>query len=895
MVGVPAIDIDSLTDTDLLHLAKGSGETAQAAAPSGAPSGPIDIDKMTDAQLKAFAGQGHQTPMGTGEAAGRLFYKHLTFGTEPGADRAKTEQAEREHPFLNVGTGAGAMLAQTAALGPLAVAGKGVQGAGMLARGARGAGKALEYTMLPNAEARTALTTGRTAAKLTGNYSALETAGHDLTDPNKTLSDTAKDVGIAYGAGTALGFPLGVGAHGLSRAVGAGANRLFPALKEVGEAARAPGTQGARDIMDVAALDKYKPADFEALKTALADPAQAHRYEGLNLVEALEARRLQEMPHTGELKPEQRYSPNLRAAEQDAAQTQGEGRHEAVTKYGTRKNEMSSKIQAEIDRLFGDPEAAALQRQFGAPPEAVTDAERLPHLINRHLGSGNAVADAEALAGQQAALSKRYNRLRSKPLQQVDLGQGLQRIPVFQKAMDYAAQNDMIRMAEAGTDTAWGKNIAPWSKGDLGQTVLTMSPENILDIHHSLVMSAKPRIGADPQEAMMASRAKNVFSKWVDDQFKGHKELRNDYEAFKRSMEAQEQASKLPVNSGGTDHPAMQFLNQAQQDHAASVKRLETVVGAYERAFQKFQNGQRKTAPTEAAVRNATAARDTRANVIDTFRKRWGDNVTEQLRQSDNPQALLDKMLTPTGQSRILAVAGPEEGPKLLNSLLTMQARNEGKSFGLVAGGNDTGAEQFFDRMVRQKQIEPVDAFIRAWGDKHKEILGAKGDAGVAAYVRSALTEEGKRRILKILGPEKGREMIEALYNKLQQTGLSQTLFGGPDTAYKLARNQKKDALMDAVYNLAPWHFHPFEALKNVRELGSAAYKQRRADQANRLFAQQGPEDVSRVIDSVLANERLRGAAHPYVRNPAVRLTGPAGAEAQQMLEEAYGQTKRRP
>lgn len=905
MVGIPAIDIDSLSDTDLLHLAKGPGEAAPAAEPDqpSSGSGPIDIDKMTDAQLKAFAAP--HAPMGTGEAAGRLFYKHLTFGTEPGMDRAKTEQAEREHPFLNLGTGAGAMIAQTAALGPLALAGKGVQGAGMLARGARGAGTALEYTMLPNAEARTALTTGRTGAKLAGNYSTAEELGHDLTSPEKTWGETAKDVGTAYGIGSALGFPLGAGAHGLSRAVSAGANRMFPALKEVGEAARAPGTQGARDLADTARLDKYGIPEFERLKADVADPAQAHRYEGLNIVEALEARPLREMPHTGELKPETRYSPNLRSAEQDAAQTQGVGRHEAVTRYGARKDEMASKIQAEIDRLFGDPEADAMRRQFGVPAAAVTDAERLPHLINRHLGSGNASADAEALAAQQSALSKRYDRLRTKPLQAVDLPQYIQQIPAFQKAMNYAAHNDMIRMAErpnaepivgplmprqlgAAGSHPTEAGFTPWSKGTIGESIVTMSPENILDIHHALVMSAKPRVGGDLVEEAMAGRAKQLFSNWVDKKFKGHEALRNDYQAFKRTMEAQEQAAKLPV-SGGNDQPAMQFFTKAAQEHADAVKAIEKATTAYEKAYAKFQDGTNKTAPKPTAVKNAVADRDARAAVIETFRKRWGDSLIEQLRQSDNPKPLLDKMLTTAGQQRIITIAGPAEGTKLINSLLTMQARTHGKGFGIVAGGADHPAEQFFDRMVRQKQIEPVDAFIRAWGDKHKEVLAAKGDAGVAAYVRSALTEEGKRRILKILGPEKGREMIEALYNKLQQIGLSQTLFGGPDTAYKLARNQKKDALMDAVYNLTPWHFHPLEAAKNMREVGSAAYKQRRADQANRLYSQQGPENITRVIDAILANERLRNVANPYVRNPAVRAIGPAGAEGEDFLQRQYG------
>jgi hypothetical protein len=204
--------------------------------------------------------------MSTPEAAARLLYKHGTLGFSPGASREKEAIAEQEHPYLNVGTGAAAMLGQTALAAPVAGILKGVEGANLLAQAARGTGKAIEFAALPNTEARTAFQTGRTASKLGSNYSMAETAGHDLTSPDKSWGQTAADVAGTGVAGAALGFPLGVGAHGVGRMLASTVVKRFPHFDEVRAAAKQPNTAGAREIMDDALLDKYTPAQFEALK-----------------------------------------------------------------------------------------------------------------------------------------------------------------------------------------------------------------------------------------------------------------------------------------------------------------------------------------------------------------------------------------------------------------------------------------------------------------------------------------------------------------------------------------------------------------------------------------------------------------------------------------------------
>ncbi len=490
-----------------------------------AGDGPEPLRPLTDEEMAARASSG---PVGGGEAVLRAFYHHLTFGLEPGVDKKRSEQAAAEHPLINFGAAVPAFVAQTAALGPLAAAGKAVQGAGMLARAARGAGAAADFALLPNTEARTALEATRTGAKIGGNYSALETLGSDATNPDKGLADTAKDVATSYAAGTVLGGGLGAGAHGTGRVIGAIANRTMPSLSDALAAAKSPEGQGLRDVIRHAGYDEADLARLEQqLVRAQTDPQLRARYGDLNLLEALKAGEMKPTS-AGELKPEVVTTRNLDDLAKHAANTEGRGQNVAAEAFGSRKNEMSAKMQADIDNFFG---------------------------------SGNRATDEAAITARREAIGKRYDKLRDsgKLVQVDDLGKMQQLNPVFDRAVKYAAQNDAI-------ENPGGQFPSLWSTGKLGDTVATLSPSNMLDIHHFLVMNAKPKVGGDPAEAVMAGKLKTWFTQWADKNFGQHKSLREDYTQLRRVMDATEKGYDLPHAAGGTDHPSLQFLRQNQQD-----------------------------------------------------------------------------------------------------------------------------------------------------------------------------------------------------------------------------------------------------------------------------------------------------------------------------------------
>ena len=897
MVANPGpFSLDTLSDEDVMHLT--AGPPAPPVAPDAAPPplvqptqapqperGPISLDRLTDEQARALTAPSANaaTPnVGLMESFGRGALEGATFGFDDELglqDKARREAAKKANPWTHfMGEMAGTVVPMVGAA-PLAA----VKGAGLLARGTRAAGS----LMVPGDMS----TVGRAAlqgAKLGATYGALSGAGHTDTTDNRAdesaLLERARNALVGAGLAGVLGAPLGVAGYGASRLLGAAINRLSPEMKGVLEAAQNPDTQGVRDVMRVLGYDSYTMDDLAAVRAAVRDPAQAHRYADLNLVEALETRPVTPHGNAGELRPEVVTSPNVRDLAQDFANTGGRGRQEAVEAFATRRNEMPGRIQEDVSRLFGQPTRTAAD-----------DVQALTGEIDNLFGSGNRAADDAAIAAQREAFNKRYARLRDGPLVlNEELGR-LQNIPEFQAALQYAAKNDMIANPGSQWSQLWSAN----RQGGLPSSVgITLSPANLLDIHHALVLNAKAPMGVATPESMMAGKLKTWFGQWMDTQLKGSKKVNTEYALFKQALEAQELASTLPLNTGGLDHPALAFFNKIAGQRDTVAQALNRNITQYDAAMQRFNAGQLRSRPAATRLNEGIANLEAQNNIIESFRRSWGERIKQEIAQSQNPESVVQRLLTPEGRRRVQAILGDQNGPTFLNGLLTTEARRQGTSLGLNAGGSDHAALRFFDQAVREGRTEVADAFRQAWGERiRQELAQATSPAQVNAVVNRLLSQEGKNRILRLLGPDQGKEFIEALYNKKMQAGLSQTLFGNSDTAYKMARNKKMDALMDVVHGLAPWSFRPGQVWSGLRDIGSSAYKQRRADQGNLLLSQQGPDKVGDILDSVMARNQLQTSGHPYVMNPTARAIGPGANVAIGDILEQYGtdRSRRRP
>jgi len=303
----------------------------------------------------------------------------------------------------------------------------------------------------------------------------------------------------------------------------------------------------------------------------------------------------------------------------------------------------------------------------------------------------------------------------------------------------------------------------------------------MLDIHHALVMNAKPPIGGPTAESVMAGKLKNWFTQWADNNFAKHKGMREDYAHIRRVMDATEKGADLPLNAPA-DHPSLQFYRKM----AADVPKLDDAV-------------------TRMKTQMAIAAQN--------------------------------------GSS-----------PKSLQAYKGHIARVE---------------------RIAENRRSIVDEFRKAYGESLKQELATRGDNGPSQVIRSLTTQAGKRNILEILGPEKGRAYIESLYNKALQQRLGNTLYGGSDTAFKQQKRETLDALSNAASGLV--HMRPKAVWDAVRELASSAYRQKRADRGNEVMAQQGVENVLPVVKGLTAQQSLRTTGNPYIRNPLFNAAGPVG------------------
>lgn len=837
------IDLNALSDGDAHNLLGGAptapvNPTAPAAQPAPqAPLGPqsIDINALSDEDTHALAAP---PAMGPWEAAARLYGHQASFGlADPWIGKDSIAQAQTEHPYIDYAMMVPAAITQGVALGPVGAA-AGRLGAAAEVAGpiARTIGKPLASAVekgvglfQPNLGAKTVGQAALTGSKVGASYSGATALGTDVTDPNKSWTDTAGDVASATGAGAATGFAMGAGAHGASRLLGAAANRIVPGWRQAFLEARAPGAQGARELERQAGYDKAdigklvdqitpKPPMGSAMtreqaahvsdrlmageapdsisattgfpRSEIDDIAAQHsdienKYGGLNLLEMLKMGEL-EQNGRGEWQPKVVTTRNLDKTAQRYANIEGEGSNEAANAFAARKQQLSEATRNDVDRAFGSDQASR-------------DA-----------------ADV-ALQKQKGILDKGYSAIRNKgPVVNVQSFGNYTEVPAFQKALQYAAVTDAVRKGNGEMP-----GLHKWTRPDgttatEGQQDLT--PSNLLDIHHALVMQARSANapGADPVEAATAGQLKSWFSGFVDNVFKKHQDLRTDYKAYKDVMEAQDRAQELGLNT--TNRKAMDsmdwFTNQ-QNRFGKDIGDLQDEIARQ----QKFLDDTR-------ARHNANAA--TSGNPINAAQK---SAITRAQTRLDSAQNRLD---------------------------------------------------------LRQMQFQE---FGRSWGESI--VSQIEGATDPNASIRKLLTMQGQRRITTILGPEQGKQFIQALENKSMQTKLGNTLYGGSDTAFKLKGFEPGDAWGRMVMAFNPLHPRPLEALGAGKDLLSIAHRQRTADQVNKAFAKQGVQDVRPLANSLLKQQQVRSTLHPYVRNPTLGGIGDAGEVEREQTQGLVGRQTR--
>src|SRR5262249_43933871 len=192
------------------------------------------------------------------------------------------------------------------------------------------------------------------------------------------------------------------------------------------------------------------------------------------------------------------------------------------------------------------------------------------------------------------------------------------------------------------------------------------------------------------------------------------------------------------------------FLAQTQGD----ASRYSKVIQAYDQAMARYQAGQRKTLPPPKALNNLVSDVEAKQDILDTFRRTWAENLKMEIGSSRNPALIVKQALTPEGRRRLTLILGPDKAPEFIDKMLALEAREQGKGLGLVAGGSDHQALRFFEAAARDGRDDVVAEFRQSWAQRLKDELARNADT--TQFLRQALTQEGKDRILRVFGQEDG-------------------------------------------------------------------------------------------------------------------------------------------
>lgn len=846
------------------------------------------------------------TPSAPGmwESFSRGALSGATFGFEDElgiADRRRQAAAREANPWTSfAGEITGGFAPMVAAMFlPGGQAATAARGANLLTR----AGALARRALVPGEISTLAQAMGQ-GAKLGAVYGGLSGAGHTApADTDSWLNALGqRAIGTAKGAGTGLLFGglLGGGLYGGSLALGSIINRLSPSMAEVLVAARSPESQGVRDIMRRLGYDGISADDLRALQARLADPRERARLADLNLMEALEAPAALTQAAGGHyLSPPTRLS-NLSQLAKLSARTEGAGMHAAEQAHMARRANMPERIGEDVNRLFGP-----------GPASRGDDIANLTRLVDDVTGSGNSAAADAARQAQREAFRRRYTNIEKQErfLPTGDNESGgilhLFRIPEFREAVEWAIKRDAIAASTRGEGVtfadAW---LAAANEPATAATTavtgvpawyrLSLSPANVLDINHALSMLVRnskqvnPRTGvaeATPRSITFAD-LKKQFDGWVTKRMGGRqKTLQQDYALFKSALEAENMGASLPLLGGGRNHPAMQFVARANDDVATARARYQELLVSLRKSADDWVAGRIKNEPAAVAARAAEGRLAAVQDVQDSFRRAWGESIREQVGRFTDPAQVANfarQALTPEGQQRVLTVLGPDGGSRFLHQMTLLEARNLGLGLGLSAGGGDTAAVGFLraaqaaasnQRLTpaqRTAASQAVDAFRSAWGERIRQELGAAtSPAAVNRVVDRLLAPEGQRRIIGVLGPERGRQFIDSLFNKKAQAGLSQRLYGGSETAYMQPAVSRWGSLGRAAASI----FSPAEMVNYLKDAAFAKFQQMRSDQVNQLLSRQGPQEVGDVISTILARQQLRATGQPRI---TAAVTGPA-------------------
>ena len=345
---------------------------------------------------------------------------------------------------------------------------------------------------------------------------------------------------------------------------------------------------------------------------------------------------------TVEMRPEVRTATNMERVARDAARQDGAGADEARAAFMERKDQLGQQVADRVETA---------------------------------LGSQDRMGDQRALGSRLDAAKQAYNDATARePMVNVPSFGGMETNPVFRRALEYAANAEQIRNGGAGRP-AWRPSDGTASTE--GQQYLT--PRQLVDIHHDLVLNSKPQMGQDPSIALQARQLKEWFSGQADQLLAPHHELRTNFARIRGIMDATEQGASLPVTAGDRNHPSLQFYQQAQQRLRETDLDMRRETMRFNAAQARFQNGSIADRPSRADLNQAEARATNSREIVNEFRSSWGEAIAQAIYRAPNgnPSGVINQLLSAEGKARLMTVLGRDAGSNVISALHNVKLQTQ--------------------------------------------------------------------------------------------------------------------------------------------------------------------------------------------------------------------------
>lgn len=217
----------------------------------------------------------------------------------------------------------------------------------------------------------------------------------------------------------------------------------------------------------------------------------------------------------------------------------------------------------------------------------------------------------------------------------------------------------------------------------------------------------------------------------------------------------------------------------------------------------------------------------------------------------------------------------PQQVEALNTKIAEMQAKADAATTPQLKGRWAKQVQSLTDR--RDMHAMVVDELRKSFGEAVKDRV-ADARFGRAAPVNDIVTDllsQNQQKLLQeMLGPEQGREFIQTLFGYNTRKELGETLYGGPDTAYKLQRAEGRRPVYDVAAHVVTgkWGSIPSDVAHAV----STTYKQNANDQINRMMAEQGVDAVRSMLKTYVSDRAKAAPLHAPAIQSATQATTPA-------------------